>query len=291
MKKSLLAFCIFLSACGDSTDVDLENLICWDEPVDTRFEYSINWNIAHPDTAILVASDDYHVYFFSDAHVGALSNDNDSTHIHFDTILSQARTNQVAALVNVGDVSTGRKKDVKLVADSLASCGVPIYSVIGNHDLFFDGWSVFKEAIGSSTRYFIIRTPVADDLFICMDSGNGTFGAKQLNWLKDLLTSQRNNFRKCIIASHNNIFYVAPDNLTKAPITTPPVEEVNFLLDLFLRYRVNVYISGHFHNEQAMVLGVTSIVTIGACYDGYDLARYLDMHSQDSTLTWTYVGI
>ena len=291
MKHFLMAFCIFLSACSDPSDTDLLNLINWVEPVDTRFDFSMDWNEGHPDTTILVPTKDYHVYFFSDAHVGALSNDNDSTHIHFDTILCRAKSNHIAALVNAGDVSTGRTKDVHTVSTMLKSCCVPIYSVIGNHDLFFDGWKVYKEFLGSSTYFFTVRTSDAEDLFICLDSGNGTFGAKQVNWLKTILKDLRPNYRKCIIVSHNNIFYVAPDNLMKAPITTPPVEEVNLLLDLFLRYHVDVYLSGHFHNEQAMVLGVTTIITIGASYDGYDFAGYLDMHSLDGTLTWTNVGI
>lgn len=291
MKKFLLAFCILMSACSDSSDVDLKNLICWDESVDTRYDFSMGWNELHPDTTILAASDDYHVYFFTDAHIGALSNENDSTHIHFDTILCQAKSKHLAALVNAGDISTGRKKDIQFVETMFKSCCIPCYSVVGNHDLFFDGWKVYKDLLGSSTYCFKVRTPDSVDLFICLDSGNGTFGAKQLGWLKNILKNERGNFRNCIIVSHNNIFYFAPDNLMKAPITTPPVEEVNFLLDLFLRYHVNVYLSGHFHNEQAMVLGQTTILTIGACFDGYDFARYLDMHSLNGSLIWTYVGI
>lgn len=52
----------------------------------------------------------------------------------------------------------------------------------------------------------IVNTSEASDLFICLDSGSGTLGEKQLAWLREILEKKRANSQNCFVVTHNNFF-------------------------------------------------------------------------------------
>ena len=92
------------------------------------------------------------------------------------------------AVVMVGDLTTGHAEDYALFEQHLPNRdSLPSFLIPGNHDLYFNGWEEFYTRFGSSTYFFTIRTTTATDLFICLDSGGGTLGNLQLDWLKEML--------------------------------------------------------------------------------------------------------
>ena len=62
--------------------------------------------------------------------------------------------------------------------------GDTVFYTLGNHDLYFNQWEEYKKYIPTSTYWFDTRTKEGKllDLFICLDSGEGTLGVKPLTF-------------------------------------------------------------------------------------------------------------
>ena len=174
----LLCTVLFCYSCGE--DVDLSGYIYSPDPVNERVKQSLDWNVSHPASEIVVTGTGYSLLVAGDLHIGGTGN--------LDSFLTQANTGGISGLVIVGDLTSGHREDFEIFKDKLVSKNsVPAFLIIGNHDLFFNGWDTYFDLFGSSTYSFTVRTDDATDLYICLDSGGGTHGWRQIEWLKDLL--------------------------------------------------------------------------------------------------------
>jgi hypothetical protein len=286
-----LFFSLSLVSCGDPSDLELLRLISWDESVNDRFNSSMEWNKKYLDSIIIVPSDNYQIYCMADSHIGSTADEHEPTTVNFDKILTFVKTDKPAAFVIAGDLGTGREKDNLLVHEHLSEVLIPQFFMVGNHDLFFDGWDSFLQIFGSSSFYLTIQTPVAKDLFICLDNGNGTLGSKQVKWLREILKTVRPGCRHCIVFAHNNLFRIPQKDLSEPPVSTPPIEELNLLLDFFARYEVNAFISGHGHETQKSITGTTRNIVIGTCLDGSDYPGFLKLQFQDGEIAYIFISI
>ena len=204
--KIHIAFLLVLFSTGCET-ADISGMFISDKSVNQRFEQSIKWNSSRDNQKITVSTDNYFILTMSDSHVGGTKN--------LDIFLNRAKTINAAAVVMVGDLTTGHTKDYAVFQEHIPTQdSLPSFLVTGNHDLYFDGWNEFYSRFGSSTYFFTVQTPVATDLFICLDTGGGTLGSKQLDWFnphcreiskiskKRVITHQLiNNFKVLILYS------------------------------------------------------------------------------------------
>lgn len=200
---------------------------------------------------------------------------------------NEATAEGADGVLMVGDLCSGNKEDydtLRAVVDRYSH--LPSLQVVGNHDLYFKGWKYFYNYFGSSTYYFSVSTPSDSDLFIMLDTGGGTLGELQLQWLKELLSTEREKFRNCIVVTHNNII--------KSRFTTstlPMQEEVKVLLDLFLIHKVDYCITGHDHKYDAFTFGNTNYVVTDALLDGYKNAAYLKLNIKDGTISVSHHSV
>lgn len=249
------------------------------ENVNTRFNSSIEWNTLHGHTEISVPLETYSLYAMGDSHVGGTRN--------IDQFFQDGRDNKATAVVLTGDLTTGHKEDYDLFMEHLPlKDSLMHFAIAGNHDLFFDGWQYFYSAFGSSSYFFVVNTPGASDLFICLDSGGGTLGSRQSAWLKNLLESNRDNYRYCTVFTHNNIFRFRP-----VTSTHPMVEEVYFLLDLFTRHNVNMVVTAHDHKRNTGILGNTTHIIMDALQDINDDASYLKLTVTEEAIDFSFVDL
>lgn len=103
-------------------------------------------------------------------------------------------------VVIVGDISQcGNAQDIQTFIEIAHSLKVPCYPVIGNHDIYFGNWSVWKEKIGS-TRY---RIDGNGTTLLMLDTANAFFGKDQLDWLHKELN---NAHGYVFVFSHVNLF-------------------------------------------------------------------------------------
>ena len=105
-----------------------------------------------------------------------------------------------AFVVVLGDITeNGRREDVARFIEIANGFGIPAFPVIGNHDVYFGNWPVWRELIGS-TSYRVNGNNVT--LFI-LDTANGFIGRSQLDWLERELRSAAQNV---FVFTHANLF-------------------------------------------------------------------------------------
>lgn len=256
--------------------LDFSGVLYSPDRVDSRFEQSDAWNQTHPYKILTVNSENYQLLVAGDSHIGGL--------VNFDKLVNEAKNPGNLAFVMVGDNVTGKKEDYLRFKNELPDFNqIPYFLVVGNHDLYFDGWKTFYEYFGSSTYYFSVQTPTAKDIYICLDSGGGTLGGKQLSWLKNVLETIRPNYRNCVIFSHVNFFR---DHHTGS--TNPLETEQEVLLPLFAKNHVNIVLMGHDHNRAIDKLGLTTYITMDALLDGFPTPSFVKLEVSESTLGYEF---
>ncbi len=274
--KSVLAAVIVCGLHSCSDELDMSGIFISRDQVNERFSQSMEWNNLHPYETIVINAGDYVFLAAGDCHVGGTSN--------MERFSIEAARPDISFFVVAGDVTTGQEEDYDILRDHLNHhYTIPFFMVAGNHDLYFNGWSTFYSYFGSSTYTFIAETPDARDLFICLDSGSGTLGDRQIDWLQNLLEDTRRGYRNCIIITHSNFF-----RSRRTLSTTPLVEELYFLLDLFSDNNVDMVIMGHDHERSVELFGNTVYLTLDALEDGFDDASLVRIENKNGVLEYQY---
>ena len=277
--KTILTGIIFSGLFSCSDELDMSGIFVSRDQVNERFTQSMEWNNLHSDEVIVINSSDYSFLAAGDCHVGGISNMERFSH--------EASQPDISFFLLAGDLTTGHQEDYDILRDHLNhQYSIPYFLVAGNHDLYFNGWDTFYSYFGSSTYTFTIETPDASDLFICLDSGSGTLGNRQLDWLENILENERHNFRNCVIISHSNFF-----RSRRTLSTTPLVEEMYFLLDLFSDNNVDMVIMGHDHMRSVELFGNTKYLTLDAIEDGHDDASFVRILNKNGMVEYQYIRI
>lgn len=273
MKSSLIILVlIVLTACEY---YELRGFVTSYETADQRFKESMEWNRVHGYTTIDLLQPDYNIYAMSDSHVGETKN--------LKRFFAAAQEDAIAAVL-VGDLTTGKKADFDVFSTQLPEdTELKYFALAGNHDVYFDGWQHYMRVFGSSTYYFVVNTPNASDVYICLDSSGGTLGSLQLHWFSTFLESSRKDYRHCIVFTHNNLLRFRP-----TLSTNPYVEEVQVLLDLFLRHRVDFVITGHDHIRDSAIFGNTTHITMDALLDMNPQAGYLELYVREDEMQYSF---
>lgn len=275
-KIALLTLLVIISACEK---MELRGFITSYENVNERFDQSIEWNNRNPLSETDISQNTYTIYAMGDSHIGGTNN--------LDTFFNNAQDEDATAAVMVGDLTTGHRDDYVVFSEHLpARDSLQYFPIVGNHDLYFDGWKHYYSIFGSSTYFFVVNTPGASDLFICLDSGGGTLGNRQLDWFKKLLETKRNSYRYCTVFTHNNLFRLRPTTSTN-----PFVEEIQVLLDLFIRHQVNMVVTAHDHKRNTAVFGNTIHIIMDALQDENDNAGYLKIIVNEEKIDYSFAEL
>ncbi len=264
---------------GCNSNYDLTGFVYSADGANSRFKQSKTWNKTHPFKNLVVSGEEYQILVAADSHIGGVNN--------FRTLLTEARKPENSAFVMVGDIVSGKKEDYLTFKNELPDFNeIPYFLMVGNHDLYFGGWETYYEYFGSSTYYFTIQTNSASDIFICLDSGSGTLGDKQMEWLKNVLSTERSNYRNCVVFSHVNFF-----RNRHTLSTNPLVSELYVLMDLFQKYDVNLVISGHDHERSFNYFEDTTYITLDALVDGIPNASFLKLYYRNGKLGYSFQAV
>jgi predicted phosphodiesterase len=278
-KLKILTFLIIsITFFRCNSDIDFSGFFRSTDRVEERFAQSDEWNASHPFSELISNFDNYNLMIASDIHIGPTEN--------FSLLKNIYQNSTSTALILVGDIVSGKKEDYITFRDSALNISKPKFYMLGNHDLFFDGWKTYYEFFGTSTYYFSVTTPTAKDLFICLDSGGGTLGKSQMNWLENVLKNERGNYRYCIVFSHVNIL-----RTRRTTSSNPLVEEVSFLLDLFARYKINYVINGHDHVRNTTIFGNTTYVITDALMDSNSDASYVILNIDNTDISHNFIKL
>ena len=232
------------------------------EQANERFEASMDYNQIHGYDTLQLAQETYSVYVMGDSHLGTANN--------LKRFLDLASQNNAIAVLMAGDITEGHDYDYDTLDAALANYQhLNLYPVVGNHDIYFGSWKHFQSRFGSSSYLTVVETPSAKDLFIHLDSGSGTFGGKQLEWLDNLLSKYRSQFRLVSIQTHNNLFRVRHTGSTN-----PNVEEIYAFSELCVKHQVDLVITAHDHKQNSRRLGPTLHITMDALLDKAEKPGY-----------------
>ena len=140
-----------------------------------------------------------------------------------------------------------------------------IYTILGNHDLYNNGWTDWKKTIYpyKSSYYFSLfsgtySSALSPFSFYFVDTGNGAFGTDQLDAFEKLLKSDPN---PKMVFSHYPFY---SDNVPFMALED--TAERNYLLSLFAKNNVKALFGGHVHTVFEHDLGSFSQVNTFALF-------------------------
>lgn len=271
----IIILTIMVSACR--YDLDVSGLLYTPVPVNERFGLSVQQTSDQGERETTVAGDVYTVLVGSDSHVGPI--------VNLQRFIEAAVEDDVALIAIAGDLCTGQEEDYAVADAVLAEAGdMEVCVVPGNHDLYFGGWHSFYGYFGRSAYTFAVHTPDTSDLYIFLDTGGGTVGSKQMDWLKTMLEQARGNHRHAVVITHVNFFrnrFTGSTNILN--------EELLVLLDLFAQHAVSLVIQGHDHIRYTEVFGNTTYITLDAMKDENPDASYLELTATEAGVDFRFV--
>jgi predicted phosphodiesterase len=250
-KTVLLLALLAASFLGSACRVDLLGLFASGE-LETRLESKNSFRFLSPPASPAKTPADRDVDL-GDAYSFIVLSD---THIEWGDAHGLAKLKDRIGpddkfVVVTGDITqNGRREDVKKFVEIAATLGVPCYPVIGNHDIYFDRFSNWRELIGS-TRYRIDHSNTT--LFI-LDSANASFGVSQLDWLQDGLGTARDHV---FVFTHANLFVESPGDIEQITDTRERARIMSIL-----KNRADAMFMGHVHKRIIRAAGNVQYITI-----------------------------
>ena len=269
-----VAFVILLPSCNPN--YDMAGMLNGSSPeVSTRFEQSMAYNDSVGIPAVVVPSADYRVYVCTDSHI-------DSIPTNLTTFVQAATADTLCPLLlHLGDL-VNAQGHIPYAVSLLTPNQSPLttFLALGNHDIYFNQWDEWRSYFGTSVYWFYTMLPDSTilDRFICLDSAEGTLGTAQLQWLRELLTTNHlplttnHPFRHTIVFTHTHLF--KRDN-SQGHTSNYAIEETYELTSLLEQGGVDMYWCGHDHSREITdYAGFTSIV-VDAIEDHYPPAFYM----------------
>lgn len=270
MVKTLFHILIALIVCG-CNQLEIKGLfVPTGDVVQTRFEQSADMNEGLK-AGIVEAEENYVFYAAADPHVT-------NTNKHLTIFNDIFRNDDMASFALIlGDCCSMRDNLPKYL-DALAyhpeihEFDHRIFHVLGNHDVYFDGWKDFRDLAGPSVYWFEVIFPQGKDLYIALDTATGTLGRKQTEWFRDFLEKNRHSYRHCIIFTHTNLFY--KDN-SQTGSGNLPLEETWSLIDLLGRHNVSLVLQGHDHYREEVTYDNVLYAIVGTISDSSKAPEFL----------------
>lgn len=267
--------------------IDIKGLVMpTGDVVDKRFEKSMSLT-DNKAVANIEAKESYTFYVCADPHI-------DNTNENLREFSTRLRNSKDAMFgIVLGDCYS-RISAMPTYIEALKyvpgvqATDTPIFSLLGNHDIYHRGWDKYSEQLGASVYWFDVQYATGGDLFIALDSASGTLGKQQMDWLRKFLAEERDKYRHCVILTHTNLFYTDNSQLGSSNMA---LEETAALTELFSRHRVTLCLQGHDHYREDLVLGGVRYTIVGTISDNAQRAEYLSIRLSDkgAEYSWEYI--
>jgi len=184
--------------------------------------------------------------------------------------LERAIDEDVKFVAIAGDITqTGSQAEIEKFIGIARNLGVPVFPVIGNHDIFFGNWRVWERLIGST----VYRINVGEDTLLILDSANAFFGARQLDWLESEL---RRSEGRVFVFTHISMF-------TRCVLHIDAKERARVVS--MLRGRADAVFSGHSHRRDITKVGGVYYIAVENFRDN---SAYLRVFVSRDDLRWKF---
>lgn len=273
MKKIFLAARIFIfSLLFASCNYGMPPFLFGEEPVEDRATKALQ--LSGPNLPQVGSGGKYSFVVLTDSHFGntKYGRREESFLQKFTELLSSPDPAlRPRFIVNAGDTLDGGHSSeadyfnavaARWIATAKEILGVSdykVYSILGNHDLYNNGWENWRCKIYPYTSYYTFTASAGGSNafdFWFLDTGNGTLGANQL---EDLERNLQASSRPKIIFMHypvyaGGLFYFALDD----------VSERNRLISDFAKSNVKYVFEGHTHSSHDYNFGPFKEAVIGS---------------------------
>lgn len=269
------AYALVLGACAsDDTTLDIAGMFSPNgEEVGPRFAQSMAYNDSVGEIHLEMLSDDYTIFVCSDSHITR------KTHKNLDYFMDQYRssTSIPKMALHLGDLIDAQKNYP--CADSiLRQPGIavnqeptlphpfPLFITPGNHDIYFKQWSIYRSYFKTSAYWFDTNNGAKKlDLFICLDSAEGSLGVDQTNWLRELLAKKsKEGYRRIIVFTHTHLWKL---DESQGHTSNMALEETYELTSLLGEYGVEYVWCGHQHARQHVRFKGVEYIVLNATKD------------------------
>lgn len=194
-------------------------------------------------------TDSFTFLFVSDIHLRPDEDD------WMDQLNAYALNSSAAFILHGGDnVDRGLLKEYKYFVRRTEGFYVPMFSAIGNHDIYNNGWEHYKKIIGPSVYSF----EYGNSFFFFLDSAQATLGRDQMDYVEHKLKRVKKTHK--FVISHFPIY----DGPLQTPAMMGVPEERYKLIYLFDKYGVDYYLSGHKHSGERYQIRDTWYIIAGA---------------------------
>ncbi len=251
MKLKSFFACFFLASlsaflCG--CDYNIQEALFRDNSVENRVT-ALSDNIIPSDKlpSTFKTTDKIKVAIITDVHFGVQGKD--SVNQKFLDWIADS-SNNIDFCICLGDVAEhGAEDEYKTYASYVdqiktALGGSPVFSVVGNHDLFSSGWSYWKQYVnkdlGLKTSFYKFSLGGYEWYFL--DTASGTMGRSQFKAFKEDIESE---LKPKLVFSHYPI-YSDGANLANY-FTLQNSMETSRIIDACARNGVQLFASGHTH--------------------------------------------
>ena len=283
MVKNIFSIILAIALAGCNT-LDLKGVfVPTGEGVEKRFEQSREMNQGLKAETIY-AECGYSFYVAADPHINETSR---SLGKFNDELKNDAEALFGVILGDCTDVKDNLPRYFNALEFSpyRHSFNQKIFHVLGNHDVFFNGWVDFRESAGASVYWFEVVTPDGTDLYISLDTATGTLGRKQTEWFQTFLAGSRSTYRHCVVLTHTNFFYT---DISQDSSGNLPLEEIFFLIDFLGKQNVSLVLQGHDHYRDDNIYNNVRYTVLGSVSDLMETPEYLkvDVSENGLELQW-----
>jgi predicted phosphodiesterase len=283
MKKILyIVMALVLSACSRDMTLDILGMFSpQGETVKTRFEQSMEYNAQAGFSHLDMQSDDYLIYVCSDSHITR------KTHRCLDYFMEQYKAAPSPKMaLHLGDLIDAQ--DNFPCADSILhfagqTAQDTVFVTVGNHDIYFKQWSIYRSIFKTSVYWFDTHNGGKKlDLFICIDTGEGTLGDAQMKWLEQLLAEKsQEGYRHIIVFTHTHQWKL---DGSQEHASNYALEDTYAMTDLFGKYKVDYVWSGHQHARQSVIYKEVNYLVLDSAKDGEPGHAYMTVNMGNSII-------
>lgn len=285
MKKSILyiALAAVLAACAnEESTLDMKGMFSPNgETISARFEQSMAYNRTVGDLHFDMQSDDYTIYVCTDSHITK------KTHKNLDYFMAQYKAAAAPKLaIHLGDIIDAQKNFE--CADSIVhfagqTKADTLLLTIGNHDIYFKQWPICRAYFKTSVYWFDTNNGNKKlDLFICLDTAEGTLGVDQMAWLRNLLEAKsKEGYRRIIVYTHTHFWKLDGSQGHTSNFSLEETYELAALLD---EYDVEFVWSGHQHARQSVIYKGVNYLVLDATKDTENGQAYMTVDMGESAI-------
>lgn len=295
MKNSKLLVCCFFIALLclllEACKYDIQRFFFREPVIDSRAEFLKD--IQSPFSQ--GENGNIHFAIITDLHFGR-----EKSHMESEVIQSLKNSEAIDFIVLLGDVvETGSasyfsqcENYINGLKDSLGKQDLPIYLVLGNHDLYnngFDRWGKLNFSWNREASFFRFQTRVVSNTghsyfrsWYFLDTASGMVGTKQM---ASLTAAMKDDENPKIVFSHYPI-YIGKNFSTSFKLSDP--RERATLINLFDKNKVNMVFSGHWHEGGTFNFGNFSELCCASFVEnskGESSWYLLTLSEEDSLLT------